>query len=209
MCWFYSGVAALSLLFGFLVGASHTPVAGVAITATFGLLAGVFAFHQKATLERTLGPKQNLMKQLDQLKPRITDALGVLGRVLVVFSLAFGVGLTWGIYLKITEPIGVSKSAATFPWEGSTEPRSTRAAIDWILVQEKLRVIGYNDKQIRALYEADRKSKSNATRFGLEDELLSPLFSKIEVDRRLHIEKEHYIADIPDLMKKHMDGVNG
>src|SRR3990172_5238075 len=86
MRWFTAGIVSLAVLLGFLVGASHTPVAGVAITATFGLLAAVFALHQKATIGKALTLNQSLLEQFEQLKPKITDALNALGRTLFVFS---------------------------------------------------------------------------------------------------------------------------
>ena len=184
MRWFIAGIVSLGLLLGFLVGASHTPVAGVAITATFGLLAAVFALHQKATVEKALVFKQDLVKQLDELQPRITSALNTLGRTLFVFALAFGIGLAFGIYLRLAQPFGANKPPATFPWEGSMEPISSKSAIDWILVQEKLRIMGYGDNQIKALYEKDRKSKNDNLPFPYESDLLSPLLSDIQPDIR-------------------------
>lgn len=183
MHWFNAGITAMAMLLGFLVGASHSPVAGVAITAAFGLLAAVFAFNQKATFDKAMAVNFELFEHLDRLRPQIRGTLNALGRTLLVFAIAFAVGLACGIYLRVGQPFSPAKAPATFPWEGLTAPISGQSAIDWLLVQDKLRSMGYRDDQIRALYEKDRKSRGEPrpTRFG---ELLSPLFSSIPSGNR-------------------------
>src|SRR5262252_7467409 len=102
--WFAIGVCALALLLGVMVGASQTPVAGVAITAAFGL---ALAALGKTSLERTSDLSRAASPVvIPELSPESVDArfkasLQDLGKLLLVFCLAFAVGLVGGAELRV------------------------------------------------------------------------------------------------------------
>lgn len=176
MFWFHTGICGLALLLGFLVGASSSPVAGVAITASFGLLAGMFAFFQKAALEKALKARANLSDQLQHLAPRIKAGLNALGRTLFIFAVAFAIGIGLGVYARLGQPFATRAAPRDFPWQGLQEPASGQAAVDWIIVQERLVAMGYSTEQVRDLYRNELSHKEH--RSILENPgLISPLFS--------------------------------
>jgi hypothetical protein len=84
----------------------------------------------------------------------------------------------------VAQPFDSTTAPATFPWEGAAAPASSQSAIDWILVQEKLRMMGYRDGQIRTLYEQDVKSRKDKSPLTHGGDLLSPLFSGIQPSYR-------------------------
>ena len=43
---FIAGIGSIAILMGFLVGASYSPIAGVAVTAAFGVIAATISFFQ-------------------------------------------------------------------------------------------------------------------------------------------------------------------
>ena len=56
MLTFTLGIASIAVLLGFLVGASNSPVAGVALTATFGIVGAALALYQKSEVDGLSDP---------------------------------------------------------------------------------------------------------------------------------------------------------
>ena len=184
------GIACLAALLGFLVGASESPVAGIAITATFGIVATVLSTKLSSS---ALDP--NSQKSRDFTAVHLTQ----LGRILIIFSVLFASGLAVGIAarLKFNET-----DAPSLPWEGKQAPRSAKQAVDWIIVNNKLRGMGYSQKQVMEIYELEvaRRKGEKDENSSLSDELISPLLeSKKEEGVR---KKTPFMAWDPDTKKK-------
>ena len=175
MLTFTVGIASIALLLGFLVGASDSPVAGVALTATFGIAAAALSLYQKSEAGDPSDRSADEPKKTTAARRNTIDTLNLVGRMFVVFSFAFFVGLICGVYVKLL-PSAV-EPASPFPWQGLGSPTSARIAIDWILVQRHLKSVGYSDIQITDLYKIYLQQDKNIPRFSSNDsDLLSPLF---------------------------------
>lgn len=177
---FAVGIFLIAVILGFLVGASESPVAGIALTATFGLVASAISLKSKPQdmlkasaldLSRASVPEPNPQRPTEITSATLHD----LGLVLAVFSIAFSVGLAAGIASRIkyhkVEPM------TALPWQGLEEPRTARKAVDWIVVHKKLRDLGYTDKQIASLYaiEAAQLKKDKDTPALMNEELVSSI----------------------------------
>ncbi len=164
--WFSLGIGSSALILGVLVGASQSPVAGVAITATFGVVAAALAVWQKSAIERKLElistqngisdtntPSfQSAVETLGRIETDIRDALNRLGRLLVLFSLAFILGIILGAQVRVGQWPKKNLIPKTFPWANSEAPGRIEDAVDWIVVQERLRDAGFSQGQISNLY---------------------------------------------------------
>lgn len=176
---FAIGIACVSTLLGFLVGASESPVAGIALTATFGIVATGLALHQNAA-----GVPKDSLPPVDGVttdESKFIRALRSLGYVLVIFSIAFSTGLWAGIHMKMqSHKVQIE---ASLPWAGQEAPKSARKAIDWVVVRHKLRDIGYTDSQIVEIYKIDTKKgdSNDGLRFwGSEEQLLSSILTGVQ-----------------------------
>lgn len=89
---FALGVAATSIITGFIVGASSSPVAGVTITATFGILAVAFGLVATPMIFKSKSDSEKTKES--QARSRLQ-----LGLALCLFSSFF----FWGIRLGQAE----------------------------------------------------------------------------------------------------------
>ena len=176
--WMGTGLSLLSLVIGFLVGASSTPVAGVAITAAFGIAAAGFVFLQKIAAERQLDAIEKLSSaatnletvnaRVDQLRAewqrRASDGIEIVGKAIALFAVTFALGIVLGAWARIaniSEKLTVPTPAHAFPWKSSQErPTKTENALTWILIQERLRYAGYSSQQVQSLYDDWRKESA-------------------------------------------------
>ena len=184
------GIASLAALLGFLVGASESPVAGIAITATFGIVATILSAKSSAAAVDSVPQKATEVTTLPLYK---------LGQMFIVFSIAFVAGLSGGIYARLQFH---EVDAQTLPWEGKSAPKSARQAVDWIIVGAKLRSMGYSNRQVLELYEIDvaRRKDEKDESLWRSDELISPLLeSKKEGDA---LKKTPFMAWDPNPKKK-------
>jgi hypothetical protein len=155
--WFSTGLTSLALILGFLVGGSHSPVAGVAITAAFGLAVPFFSL---------LGGRGDVGR---------TDRLATAGKVLTVFCLVFVVGMSLGAYSRLQDWPAPTRYSQVFPWKDQP-PKTAYHAIDWIIVGDRLRSLGYNNEQIQQVYAIQKAEWGNAepaTDFGGVSSLFS------------------------------------
>jgi hypothetical protein len=146
---FVAGVVAIALLTGTLVGGSDSPVAGVAITAVFGLVAAVVALYKGQVQESPQDGR--LVVTLPAVD--LSEMLNALGRVLTLFCIAFIVGLGVGIFAR-----GLShlpKAEVSLPWDGLEKPPTAAVAADWIVARKLLREMGYSNEQIATIYKLD------------------------------------------------------
>jgi hypothetical protein len=136
--WFVLGLSCLSMVLGDLVGGSHSPVAGVAITAAFGLAVPLFTL---------LGSKS---------ADTSADQLNIAGKVLSIFCVVFVVGLVLGASSRLTNWPAPHRVALVFPWKDQA-PKTAYHAVDWLIVRDRLRSIGYTEEQVKQLYAIQQK----------------------------------------------------
>lgn len=137
--WFYSGLAALSLVLGYTVGASSSPVASIIIPALFSLATAASAI----ALKKKIGSSQALV---------VSRAFGLF---LLIVSSMYLAGTVIGANARISGFMLMKNTELKekkFPWERVEPPENVRVAIDWIGVQEKLIERGYTADQIEQLY---------------------------------------------------------
>jgi hypothetical protein len=166
--WLPTGIGLIAVITGYMVGASQTPVVGIAMPAIFGLIVTAFGFFTNSELMKKIDTikeafnKNNVQEIQSKLEFLSSEAKGNpmrIGRLLVVFSLAYALGLSFGTYLRVTNPFA-SKQARQFPWSdnpGAIEPPSALDAIDWIQLQEALSDLGYTQQQVKSLYQLQTK----------------------------------------------------
>lgn len=134
--WMIIGISSFSIVLGFLIGSSNSPVIGVTLSSVFGL---AVAF---------LG----LLESDDNKRFKLNyDKLKFSGKILFTFSILLLVGVITGDYYR-NDKISVLKESQSFPWE-NTPPNSTYEALDWIVTSQKLKQLGYSKEQIRSLYQ--------------------------------------------------------
>ncbi len=171
LVWFPTGIALLALLLGFLVGASQTPVAGVAVTAAFGLAAAALGFLQSSTTEKYFDlvaarieaaekpadrPRhEQLLAALDE---RVSQGLERTGRALVLFAVVFALGILGGALVRVSGWPHRTKEARRFPWAAGQAPALAENAVAWIGIQERLREAGFTQEQIEELYRMWKKT---------------------------------------------------
>jgi len=182
----YLFVVALGILaatLGFLVGGSHSPVAGVAITAVFGLVVtatGLLATTPRAPTASAASPAPaGAVQAVTERTYRRT------GAVLLVFAVLFVAGLSGGISVRTSS----SRQARTFPWNDANKPANAFDAVDWLVVQENLLSRGYTEQQVQELYRGWSPAPT-ATSFGIARPL-SDLFRGAPTGEG----GEHFIAE--------------
>jgi len=129
----FIGYVALSLSIGFLLGASNSPVIGAFLTAFFGLVG-------------TIVGAQYLFERNNSE----TKGLNHIGVGLVVVSIGLVLGSLIGEGYRNNWGISPDK---ILPWGSSEPPSITSEALDWIATSEKLRALGYSNKDINAIYQ--------------------------------------------------------
>jgi len=129
----FIGYVALSLSIGFLLGASNTPVVGAFITAFFGLVGTIVG-----------------AQYLFERKTSETKGLNHIGGGLILVSVGLVLGALIGEGYR--NDWG-SSPIKTLPWANSEPPAITAEALDWIATSEKLKSLGYTDKDINAIYQ--------------------------------------------------------
>jgi hypothetical protein len=172
---FVFGVVSLATLLGFLVGASSSPVAGVGVTAGFGVIAAALAYMQSSSVGGAAPDAGKNADKAARARSLSVATLNSVGQVLTVFSLAFAVGLAVGVCTR--KKHDAHHNPIAFPWAGAAAPTDPQDAVDWVLVQQHLRRMGYADGQISEIYGVWLAHKKAGTDpFG--GKLLSPLFSQ-------------------------------
>jgi hypothetical protein len=178
---FSLGVASLALLLGTLVGASSSPVAGVAVTAGFGVVIAVLGYMRSSVGAKVESQEASESTQGAQTRALSNESLNLIGRLLILFSFLFASGVALGIWARTSWSI--RQEPAKFPWEAASAPTSAQRAIDWILVHRNLRQLGFNDAQVSELYRLSYQSaKTRVGGVADAEQLLSPLFSQQKVE---------------------------
>jgi len=136
---FYLGILFVSLMLGYLIGASNSPVVGSALTAMLGLVGVLF------------GAKHLIPKD-----PKTIPSF--LGKILVIFAIGVLVGELVGESFRLGK---FGKGSQDFPWKGAEPPASMSETLDWIVLKQKLLDLGYSDAQVSELYGIRLKEVEN------------------------------------------------
>jgi len=135
---FLYGIGAFALCVGFLVGSSNTPVIGAIITGIVALAGTIWSGFKNT-------PKESEKSHFD---------FKLIGNILLVFSLLMIVGVFSGEgYRRNWFVFGQSD----LPWDGIEEPRNGYEALDWLMVQSKLKKLGYSKEQTKSFYSIVKK----------------------------------------------------
>jgi len=130
--WLFAGYSALSLVIGYFLGASNTPVIGVFLTAFLGLAGTIVA-----------------SKFLLDFRDTQKNSSAFTGQALLLVSIGLIIGTFLGEFYRTTAR---PPNPAPIPWTVQTAPHSTQEALDWIAVSAKLQSLGYSEKVITDLY---------------------------------------------------------
>lgn len=141
------GIGAFSLVLGYLVGASNTPVVGAIITGILALGASIWSLYKNKG---------------DENQKNVPIDLRILGSILTIFSFCLLLGVFTGESYRRGWFIKEDKA---FPWAGSEPPSSAYEALDWLMVAEKLRALDYDNKKTIELYKMIKSDTSTALPF--------------------------------------------
>jgi hypothetical protein len=177
--WLFSGVASLALCIGYMVAASDTSIASVAVPAVFGLIVTAFGLVSGATAEKKLEEVKEIVSNLnDKVAGETVAALQTsliafrsdlgkvsesVGKLLIVFTLFYAIGLLVGAQVRIRRLLSPDMNARLLPWHNTAAPPTTAEAMDWISVQEQLLAMGYSRQQIADLYQIQIKEWAKTT----------------------------------------------
>jgi hypothetical protein len=146
---FLLGLSALAFVVGFLVGASASPVAGIAISALFGIVATAVTMYRRTVVQHN---GSSAPSQTQSGRTIATPSVvGPLGTIFLAFAVALASGIGLGIYLRVVKPAHTYQKH--FVWRGRQAPPNIRAALDWAVVGDRLAQMGYSQKDIVGLYE--------------------------------------------------------
>jgi|GEM_PF-5413313 len=158
--WLFLGISLLALLFGYLLGASSTPVAGVFITASIGAVASV------GSLLPALFSKTKIATSASGTDISTNAILKLTGQIIFFFALSLIGGTYLGAEVRwyFTENDKNESSFETdsssvfgkFPWNEHSKPRNGQEAIDWCMTQNMLVEIGLSEAQIKEIYQIYR-----------------------------------------------------
>ncbi len=136
LTWILIGISTFSIVLGCLIGASNSPVLGAALSSLFGIGVALIGLINK---EKNESIKLNL------------ENLGLIGKILFLFSIFLVMGVLAGENYR-NDNISFLKEKQSFPWIESP-PQNTYEALDWIVVAQKLKQLGYSMNQIERVYE--------------------------------------------------------
>jgi hypothetical protein len=177
---FCLGISSFALILGFLVGASSSPAAGVAVTAGFGIVAAALAYMQSSTVGTSNKAPSGKMTKGSQARALSIATLNSVGRLLIVFSLAFAVGIAVGVRARTAQ--NSARAPVSFPWVATTPPTSSRQAVDWLIVQQHLIKIGYSNAQIAEIYRLELASNKGEPTIRVGETSISSLFSNQKIE---------------------------
>ena len=193
------GISSLACLLGFLVGASESPVAGLAITATFGIFATCFALYDRIMLSKKSKANEQAESK-EKISAKELMAFRQIGVSFIAFTLLFSLGMGTGIYVKFQ--ITKHPIQKGLPW-ADKPPKSARDAIDWILVREELIALGYTEAQISSIYLLYAKQDNDDESLSDEERKpISPLFYKPPFDQESVPKHKSAIAWDPNIASK-------
>lgn len=163
--WIGLGLSLFSATLGLLVGASQTPVAGVLVTALFGVVVAAIGLFDNRNVAAKLDALKSELSRLSISgerfdEERISSTLGRalvpdsarVGKLLFFFSVFFLLGMLGGALLRVNAWPSRKRVALEFPWSPQTKPTMPYNALDWIVIQDSLLKMGYSEEQVSQLY---------------------------------------------------------
>lgn len=173
--WFVLGIGSIAAVLGYMVGASKTPVVGVAIPAIFALVLTAVGLVSGASIGKKFDAVKELVnkaessdieKVLDAIRSETKTVPNRLGKVLLGFTILYAIGLLAGTRARVNNWFAPAYEQQ-LPWISSNHPPPTASeAVDWIALQEQLIELGYNRTQIDQIYSiqvAEWNSKASST----------------------------------------------
>ena len=151
------GLSITGYAVGYMVGGSATPVVSVAIPLVFGLIVSSFGllqpYKQINTLPDNITNNADLVREIiDKIEVRAIHTKKYIGLALIFFSSFYLFGTLIGSNMRINEWL-VIKQDQTLPWEESVKPNNINDAVNWILLDYKLKNLGFTNKDVKSLYE--------------------------------------------------------
>jgi hypothetical protein len=150
------GVAATGIMFGFLVGASETPLAGTVVSTAFvsaiGLISVLVANKDAPDLAAAPqgGVQQPPPVNHGRDTKRTTEAIFLLGIILLMFSGGFLGGVFWGADARnASENI---EPHVAIPWQSTTAPSTPGDAWYWLTFSHDAGSMGLSDEEIQRIY---------------------------------------------------------
>lgn len=136
LTWILIGSSTFSIVLGFLIGASNSPVLGAALSSLIGIAVALIGLVNKEKNEVVKFEVKNL---------------GIIGKLLFSFSICLFVGVISGEYYR-NDAVPFLQEKQYFVW-GEHPPKNTYEAFDWVVVTHKLKQLGYTKNQIEELYQ--------------------------------------------------------
>jgi hypothetical protein len=174
--WLGAGIGSIAAVLGYMVGASQTPVASVAIPAVFGLVITSVGLISGSDIDKKLDSLKKIfgkgkideesldkdkLTQVENTLASIQSALvktpELMGKMLVVFTTLYIAGLSFGTAARlhdwfVPKPPIIQRH---LPWASNPNlppPSNTSDIIDWVGLQDELLELGYTQSQIEQLY---------------------------------------------------------
>lgn len=149
----FIGIFFLGICSGFLIGASKSPVVGIAITSLFGFIGAFAGILNISKKDDEL--KNNFIEYFLSNKKMITP----ISYFLIIYSISLLIGVITGEKYRSGE---LSFNNNFLVWEKDNRPQTLEEGIDWIMIIEKMKILGYSKKQIQELYSINESRKTNS-----------------------------------------------
>jgi hypothetical protein len=159
------GISSVGGVLGLMVGASATPVVSVAVPTIFALAAAAIGVVQSSRVNKETAEAIKVLRKDPDTASEIAPLLAELrvsssrlGVLLVAFSCFYLAGVVVGAKARIADWLTDAQVAPPLPWaSGKNEPPDIDAALQWIVLQHKLRKLGYSDAAVGLLYDVQTK----------------------------------------------------
>jgi hypothetical protein len=190
--WLGVGIGSIALVVGYMVGASQTPVISVVAPAVFGLVITALGFIGGSGSDKKIEVLKELLAQVKSIPQEESIAAKIdvehlgqvereiavikdeiiltperVGKMLVIFTSFYILGLSFGTYARVTNLYSPTV-ARKLPWVSSPNikrPPTSADAVDWIALQDQLLERGYTTEQINEIYkiQVDEWDKNQAS----------------------------------------------
>jgi len=137
-------------MLGYMVGASNSPVVASVVPAAFSF------FLVALGVTKIELPKDRDSKTPEPEKHVPILAIGVraVGIMLTVFAFAYLGAVILGSRVRIS---GWGNEQVSLPWTEVNQPKQTKTALEWLVLQKRLMAYGYSPDQIRQVYALSQK----------------------------------------------------
>jgi hypothetical protein len=195
IAWLGIGIGSIAMVVGYMVGGSQTPVVSVAVPVVFGLVITALGFVGGSGSDKKLdalnefldraktglpigdgaetfdlGELKRVENTVNSIKEQIALTPERIGKVLVLFTAFYVIGLSFGTYARVRN-LYAARLVKKLPWESGINvrrPPTSADAIDWINLQEQLLEAGYTPEQVADVYliQIDEWNKAQSPTVG-------------------------------------------